>query len=412
MSVSRIFLCAAATWLAGVGCARYEAPCTIGEPEIVAILSVPDAASLQLGRMSDDRVLVIQTEARLEPQADETSPRTQSMTVDALVLDRSGVRSVRHQVFPGLPYRETVNAYGPAWSQHDAWVGDALVMLSTQDTESVDGQGVRHHEQRIHASIHDERGLRVGPLSLAGAACTDCVLAAAVRAAGDEALIVIEQRAGFTTRGQMSWAALGANGEVRATGALGELAADERLDMYRFTRSMRDDAILIPIWQGPIWLTDNRFQRLIASFIAESPGEFDWDVGRARISRAWKVDSGADYRSSVPDPPRGSLDILTTQVGFDGRVLVAEDRLSRGDSILATADAPGAVGMLLWRDEQAWFAARGSDGEKLGGDVPIGDRVQGGELVPMGDRSFHFYDVVRQDQNLYRVQRQAVECLP
>ena len=394
MSSTKILLWAVATLLAGSGCTRYQAPCTVGEPKTLTTIAATYAGSLRMGLLSEDRVSLLRVQSGSELQINGWTKSTEGTTVDAMIFNRHGAVSMRHQVIPGLLLSDL--SWDPL--QSAAWLGDALAVLSTQVGFIVDSQGGRQNSRQLQVHIYDERGLRAGPIVIT--ACADCTLSATVRSVGDEALVVFRRLGDNQEDRRTSWVAVGAEGAIRAVGTLGELAADETIDVLRFNASQREDAIFIPTSNDRVWLADNRFRRLTAPLTAPLFDEWDWDLAGARIARAWIAS------------PYTNRDILTTQVGFGGQELLAEDRISTGSGIVAMATASELVGVVLLRDDKSWFVARGSDGAKLGGDIPFDSRPLAGALVPTGASSFLLYTVEHLDPDEFALQSRTMECHP
>lgn len=394
MSAPKILLWTVTALLASFGCDRYEAPCVVGEPELRLPLPAAGDARLELRSISGNRVLLLQIEAGSDLQIEGWAPSAQDVKVDSLIVEKDGAVSARHQVMRDVP------PAAPSWSQPRAraWLGDSLAALSTPYDLSEDSQGNQHIAQQLQLSIHDEQGLRSGPIALA--ACTDCILNSTVRGIGDEALVVFAQQAWGQTDWQTSWVAMGSDGLVRASGSVGDLAADETVDLSWFGAPPREDALFIPTTGSRAWLVDSRFRRLTAPMAWQGGDEWDWDLAGARIARAWTVNS---------PPPR---DILTEVQGFDGQALLAEDRISADGNPAAIAVAPGGVGLVLYRSQQGWFMARGSDGAKLGGDVAFDLPWAWSMLVPTGASSFRFYGVEQPDSDAFVFQSRTMECRP
>lgn len=409
------------------GCTRYQAPCTVGDPQEIATFPASYQATYQLRRFSEDRVVVVRTEVAYPPPEDLStgddgggaadggvpdggaldsgavdgagSLFLSSISVDAVTLTSDGTVLSRHQFTTRLSYGVML-----------AWIGDALATLTTHIDHSVDLKGVNHYAKTLVSTIYDEHGVRAGPIAIPGSACNDCVLIPGVRSGGEEALVVWSQQANNSADWHSAWAAIGSDGTVRAADTLGELLPDETVETDLFVAPRREDAIILRTSSKRVWLADNRFRRLTPPLTVQPGEEWDWDSAYTRIARAWNA-----------TPNQAVSDIFTDRVGFDGQSKLAEDRISVGGIVQAVADAPGSMGVVFRGDRRSVFVARASDGVKLGGDVEFdlqddcadGCRFVASEvLIPIGVRSFLLYRVKSFDTAPSVLQRRTIACRP
>lgn len=390
MPYSNVLLWASALALC-FGCARYEAPCAVGSADELAAFPASLAASYHLERLDGDRIQLLRTENKYIQvvergsevadggATDGAAPSQFSAEADAVTLTREGELSARHKL-SGLP------------SGSKVMVGEVLVNLWVEQT------GAQLETLQPMLSMHDEHGLRAGPISVQGAACSDCEVQLGLRAMGDEALVLWSQKIKTEPRWQPGWIAFGTDGAPHANGSIDELGPEERVDLTRFSAQQRQDALIVQTTGGRAWLADSRLRLLTASLSSHDYEKWDWDAAHTRISRMWNADS-----------PYGTSDILTDRIGFDGQSLLAEDRISVGAAAMI-ADAPASLGVVLFNMSGTWFAARGSDGVKLGGDVAFDISPIASVMIPIGPASFLLYSIESSDAGSELLRRRIVEC--